>query len=220
MSRYDLNSAEFLANPYPVYDLLRANDPIYWSAENGYWILTRYADTASLIQSPKLSSNRMGAHAARMPDQVRAHFSQFFSAVSSWMLMIDPPDHTRLRGIVNKAFTPRVVENMRALIQQLIDNLLARVKPQKRMELMVDVANPLPAMVIAAMLGVPGSDQPQIKSWSDDISTALSGIDGARSKEELLALYEIAQKSYLALSAYFKEKVAELRSNPKENLLS
>lgn len=220
MSWYDLNSAEFLANPYPVYDQLRANDPIYWSAENGYWILTRYADIASLIQNPKLSSNRIGAHAGRMPEQVKAHFSPFFKAVSSWMLMIDPPDHTRLRGIVNKAFTPRVVENMRALIQQLIDDRLARVKDRTRMEVMADVANPLPAMVIAAMLGVPGSDQPQFKSWSDDISTALSGIDGASSKEELFALYEIALKSYLALSAYFKEKVAELRINPKENLLS
>jgi cytochrome P450 len=88
------------------------------------------------------------------------------------------------------------------------------------MELMADLANPLPAMVIAAMLGVPGSDQPQFKAWSDDISMALGGIDSASSKEELFALYEIAQKSYLALSSYFKEKVAELRLNPKENLLS
>lgn len=220
MSSYDLNSAEFLANPYPVYDQLRANDPIYWSAENGYWILTRYADIASLIQNPKLSSNRIRAHAGRMPDQAKLQFRPFFSAVSSWMLMIDPPDHTRLRGIVNKAFTPRTVENMRALIQQLIDDMLARVKQQQRMEVMGDVANPLPAMVIAAMLGVPGSDQPQFKSWSDDISMALSGIDGASSKEELFALYETAQKSYLALSAYFREKVGELRINPKENLLS
>ena len=220
MSSFDLNSAEFLANPYPVYDQLRINDPIYWSAENGYWLLTRYADIASLIQNPKLSSNRIGAHRSRMPEQLKAHFSPFFSAVSSWMLMIDPPDHTRLRGIVNKAFTPRVVENMRALIQQLVDDMLARVKDQRRMEIMADLANPLPAMVIAAMLGVPGSDQPQFKAWSDDISMALSGIDSASSKEELLALYEIAQQSYLALSSYFKEKVTELRLNPKENLLS
>jgi cytochrome P450 len=220
MTQYDLNSAEFLANPYPVYDQLRNSDPIFWSAANGYWLLTRYADIASLISNANFSSNRIGAHASRMPEQVKAHFSPFFTAVSSWMLMIDPPDHTRLRGIVNKAFTPRVVENMRALIQQLVDDMLARVKEQNRMEVMADLANPLPAMVIAAMLGVPGSDQPQFKAWSDDISMALGGLDSAGSKEELFALYEIGQKSYLALSSYFKEKVAELRLNPKENLLS
>ena len=220
MSQYDLNSAEFLADPYPVYDRLRQNDPIYWSAENSYWILTRYADIAQLISNPQLSSNRIGAHAGRMPDQVKAHFRPFFTAVSSWMLMIDPPDHTRLRGLVNKAFTPRVVENMRGLVQQLVDDMIESVKDQGRMDVMTDLANPLPATVIAEMLGVPGSDQKQFKAWSDDISMALAGIDSARSKEELLALYELAQKSYLDLAAYFADKVATLRQKPQENLLS
>ena len=155
-----------------------------------------------------------------MPDQVKAHFRPFFTAVSSWMLMIDPPDHTRLRGLVNKAFTPHVVENMRALVQQLVDGVLASVKDQGRMDVIADLANPLPVTVIAEMLGVPGSDQKQFKGWSDDIAMALAGIDSARSKEELLALYELAQKSYLASASYFAEKVAALRQKPQENLLS
>ena len=220
MNQYDLNSAEFLADPYPVYQQLRTNDPIHWSEQNSFWILTRYADIALLIQNDKLSSNRIGAHAGRMPDQVKAHFRPFFTAVSSWMLMIDPPDHTRLRGLVNKAFTPRVVENMRALIQQLVDEMLDRVNDQGQMDVMTDLANSLPAIVIAEMLGVPGSDQNQFKAWSDDIAIALAGIDSARSKEELLGQYELAQKSFLALSSYFKEKVTALRLKPQENLLS
>ena len=220
MTQYDLNSAEFLADPYPVYDQLRTNDPIFWSAENSYWILTRYADIAALIQNPRLSSNRIAAHASRMPDAAKAHFRPFFTAVSSWMLMIDPPDHTRLRGLVSKAFTPRVVENMRALVQQLVEDMLARVKEQGRMDIMTDLANPLPAIVIAEMLGVPGSDQQQFKSWSDDIAMGLAGIDTAATKEELFGLYDLGQKSYLALSSYFSDKVAELRLHPKENLLS
>lgn len=95
MTQYDLNSAEFIANPYPVYDQLRTNDPVYWSEEHSYWFLTRYADIVSLIQNNHLSSNRIGAHANRLPEQVRERFSAFFSAVSSWLLMIDPPDHAR-----------------------------------------------------------------------------------------------------------------------------
>ena len=134
--------------------------------------------------------------------------------------MIDPPDHTRLRGLVNKAFTPRVVDNMRALVEKLVDDMLAPVKEQGRMEVMADLANPLPAMVIAEMLGVPGSDQQQFKAWSDDIAMALGGIDSAGTKDELFALYNIAQKSFLALSSYFRERVAELRLKPQENLLS
>jgi pimeloyl-[acyl-carrier protein] synthase len=220
MSQYDLNSAEFLRDPYPVYDRLRAADPIHWSAENEYWILTRYADIVSLIQDDRLSSDRIGAHASRMPDQAKQHFRPFFHAVSSWMLMIDPPDHTRLRGLVNKAFTPAVVENMRAQVQTLVDDMLAQVKPAGRMDLMNDLANPLPAIVIAVLLGVPGTDQAAFKEWSDDIAMGLGGIDSARTREELFAMYDLAQKSYLSLAAYFREKVAELRVTPQNNLLS
>ncbi len=220
MTQYDLNSAEFLRNPYPVYDELRANDPIHWSAENDYWIITRYADIVSQVQNDHLSSNRIGAHQSRLPIEAKEHFRPFFTAVGSWMLMIDPPDHTRLRGLVSKAFTPGVVENMKRRVQELVDDMLASVQKQGRMDVMTDFANPLPATVIAEMLGVPGTDQQQFKAWSDDIAMGLGGIDSARTKEELFALYDLGQKSFLALSDYFREKVAELRVHPRENLLS
>ncbi|HEV7747601.1 MAG TPA: cytochrome P450 [Pyrinomonadaceae bacterium] len=220
MTQYDLNSTEFLRNPYPVYDELRANDPIHWSAENGYWILTRYADIAAQVQNDRLSSNRIGAHQGRMPEAAKEHFRPFFTAVGSWMLMIDPPDHTRLRALVSKAFTPGVVENMRALVQKLVDEMLAKVKQRGRMEVMTDLANPLPATVIAEMLGVSSTDQQQFKAWSDDIAMGLGGIDSARTKEELFSLYDLAQKSFIALSDYFRVKVAELRARPSDNLLS
>lgn len=220
MIRYDLNSAEFLRNPYPVYDQLRVNDPIHWSPENGYWIITRYADIVSQVQNDRLSSNRIAAHASRMPQEAKEHFRPFFAAVGSWMLMIDPPDHTRLRALVNKAFTPGVLENMRSLVQKLVDEMLASVAEKGRMDIMTDLANPLPATVIAELLGVPGADQQQFKTWSDDIAMGLGGIDSARTKEELFALYDFAQKSFLALASYFRERVAELRAKPSGNLLS
>jgi len=220
MTQYDLNSAEFLRDPYPVYDQLRTHDPIFWSAENEYWMITRYADLISHIQDNRLSSNRIGAHADRMPREAKEYFRPPFSAVSSWMLMIDPPDHTRLRGLVSKAFTPAVVENMRGLVRKLVDDKVATVKQQGRMDIMKDLANPLPAIVIAEMLGVSGADQQQFKAWSDDIAMGLGGIDSARSKEELFAMYDLAQKSFLSLAGYFREKVSELRLKPRENLLS
>lgn len=220
MTQYDLNSAEFLRDPYPIYDKLRANDPIYWSPENDYWLITRYADIISQAQNALLSSNRIAAHASRMPVEAKEHFRPLFSAIGDWMLMVDPPDHTRLRGLVNKAFTPRVVENLRALAQQLVDEMITAVKQRGRMDIITDLANPLPATVIAEMLGVPSTDQQQFKAWSDDIAMGLSGIDSARSRDELFGLYDLAQQSFLALASYFREKVADLRAHPRENLLS
>jgi cytochrome P450 len=218
--QYGLDSPEFLANPYPIFDQLRSSDPIFWSEENSYWILTRYADIASLIQNEHLSSNRIAAHASRMPNEAREYFRPFFTAVSSWMLMIDPPDHTRLRGLVSKAFTPRVVENLRGLIQDLVNNMLAAAKGQGRMDIIADLANPLPATVIAELLGLPGTDHQQFKTWSDDISVALSGIDSGVTRDELQARYLLAQKSFLDLSDYFRERVVEVRRQPQDNLLS
>ena len=218
--QYGLDSPEFLANPYPIFDQLRSTDPIFWSDENNYWILTRYADVASQIQNEHLSSNRIAAHAGRMPQEAREYFRPFFTAVSSWMLMIDPPDHTRLRGLVNKAFTPGVVENMRGLVQDLVNNMLAAAKGKGRMDVITDLANPLPATVISELLGVPGTDHQQFKEWSDDIAVALSGIDSGVTREELQALYILAQKSFLALSDYFRERAVELRRHPQDNLLS
>jgi pimeloyl-[acyl-carrier protein] synthase len=217
--QFDLDSPEFLANPYPIFDEMRSVAPVYWSDANAYWLLTSYSDIVAQIQNDRLSSNRIRAHAGRMPEAAKEHFRPFFAAVSSWMLMIDPPDHTRLRGLVSKAFTPRVVENMRGLIERLVAGMLAAVKPTGRMDIMTDLANPLPAMVIAELLGVPAMDQQQFKTWSDDIALALSGIDSAKSKEELLSLYDIAQTSFLDLSSYFRERVSELRQRPRENLL-
>jgi cytochrome P450 len=98
--------------------------------------------------------------------------------------------------------------------------MLASAQAHGRMDVITDLANPLPAMVIAELLGVPRTDQQKFKQWSDDITKALSGIDSARSKEELFSLYAIAQNSIVELSAYFKERINQLRLHPRENLLS
>ena len=117
MIQFDLNSAEFLANPYPVYDQMRSTDPVFWSEQNSYWLLTRYKDIVSLIPNEHLSSNRIVAHADRMPHDVKEQFRPFFAAVSSWMLMVDPPDHTRLRGLVNKRSRLAWLQTCRALFR-------------------------------------------------------------------------------------------------------
>ncbi|MFN2499614.1 MAG: cytochrome P450 [Pyrinomonadaceae bacterium] len=216
---YDLNSPAFLNDPYPVYDKLRANDPVYWSEANNYWIVTRYADIATLIHDPRASSNRFVGHTTRLPARAKEQFRPFINAVSSWMLMVDPPDHTRLRGLVNKAFTPGMVGTMRARIHEIVDQILKKATAQGSFDIIADLAVPLPGIVIAEMLGVPASDLRQFKQWSDDIAAGLIGIDTAGGRDEVFRMYTTAQDSLLALSNYFREKVAALRRQPQDNLL-
>jgi cytochrome P450 len=109
---------------------------------------------------------------------------------------------------------------MRELVQALVNKMLAAVKDEGRMDVMSDLANQLPATVIAELLGVPATDQRQFKEWSDDIAVALSAIDTGASKDELFRLYDLGQKSFGALSDYFRERVVELRRHPQENLLT
>ena len=215
--QYDENDPETISNPYPLYDQLRSHDPVHWSEANNFWLLTRYSDVASVIRDDRVSSDRFRAISSDLPAEAQEQFAPFINMVSAWMLMSDAPAHTRLRGLVNKAFTPRMIDNIRARIQELVDGMLDAVQDDGRFDLISALANPLPGIVIAEMLGVPAEDQPQFKKWSDDIAIGLTGNDTTGSRAER---YLIGQKSFLELSDYFKPVVERLRSQPEDNLLS
>jgi cytochrome P450 len=129
------------------------------------------------------------------------------------MLSADPPDHTRLRSLVSKAFTPRAVESLRPRIEQIVDEHLDAVADSGRMDVIEDLAYPLPVTVIAEMLGVPASERAQFKAWSDDIVLGLgvnNSIDDARR----------SRKAVRELQAYFARAAEERRREPREDLLS
>src|SRR4029077_11880823 len=142
--------AEFIADPYPTYHRLRTEDPVHHSAL-GFWVLTRYEDVMVALRAPRLAKEAIASFVA-------ARFGAPIPALGLSMLDRDPPDHTRLRGLVSKAFTPRVVEGLRPRIQEIVDDLLARVEDTHSMDLIEEFAYPLPVMVICQMLGVPVED--------------------------------------------------------------
>lgn len=214
---FNLNGPEAVSNPYPLYDQLRVYDPVHWSEADNYWYVTRYEDLIALLRDERVSSSRFRAMATLLPDEVKEKLSDLINAVSSWMLMSDPPSHTRMRGLVNKAFTPRMIENMRSRIQTLVDGMLDKVQAGGGMDVIADLAIPLPATVISDMLGVPDKDQSQFKKWSDDIAEGLTGSDTVGTQSER---YAIAQRSFLELSDYFRGIVESLRGHPQDNLLS
>src|SRR5262249_14352595 len=134
-------------------------------------------------------------------------------ALGNMMLFADPPRHGRLRGLVNKAFTPRAVEAMRPYIQALVDRILDEAAPVGGMDVIRDLAYPLPVTVIAEMLGVPVRDRDQFKRWSDDLALILANI--ISTPDEM----ERALDGALALGRYMRGIIADLRRNPQENLL-
>ncbi len=205
---FDPMAPEFVADPYPVYHRLRAEDPVHRSPL-GFWVLTRYDDVAAVLRDPRFAKEAIAAFAAeRLGTQL--------PAMGLSMLDRDPPDHTRLRSLVSKAFTPRVVEALRPEIQRIVDGLLDRVEGAGRMDLIEDFAYPLPVVVICQMLGVPVQDRDRFKAW---------GLDIARGLDALLVpgdpdVVPRATAARHALADYFRALIAERRGSPRGDLLS
>jgi cytochrome P450 len=195
---------EFHANPYPFYHRLRQEDPVHHSPL-GVWVLTRYDDVELVLRDPRFV--RAGFEAFLYTDEGRLPTS---------MLFRDPPDHTRLRSLVSRAFTPRVIDGMRVHIQELVDNLLDRVEDAGAMDLIADLAYPLPVTVICEMLGVPVEDQARIRQWSTDVARSLDAI-GMPSDPTVAERGGIGRR---ALADYFLALLPERRRAPRADLLS
>lgn len=166
---YDPDDASTRGNPFPLFDRLRSMDPVHWSPVLKSWILTRYEDCRLALMSPALSAERVRAFLARRSGDP-ADLAQLRDQMDRWMVFRDPPDHTRLRGLVNRAFTPQAVAARAPAIASLVDELLAPLADRRRFDLIADFAEPLPAYVIMDMLGVPRADLRAVRRWSDELA--------------------------------------------------
>lgn len=207
---FDLLSPAAIADPFPVYARLRADDPVHWSERAGGWVLTRYDDVSRALRDPRFSAVRSAMAFERLPAELREATRPLQRAFTLWMLMMDPPDHTRLRGLVGKAFAPALVAGLRPRVQALVDAAIDRVAASGRIDLIADLAGPIPVTVIAELLGVDPADAPRFKAWSDDLALMELGPRGFRQ----------AQASMLALTAYLAEVVAARRVEPRDDLVS
>ena len=200
---------EFHSNPYPFYRALREEDPVHLSPL-GFWVCTRYDDAVMILRDP-----RFGREGMAKLMEARLGLTQDTSRARD-MLFQDPPDHTRLRALVSRAFTPRVVEVMRPHIQEIVDGLLDRVDGARAMDVIEDLAYPLPVTVICEMLGVPAADQDIFKTWSTDIARSL---DAAILPADSDAIPR-GRDARLGLADYFRSLIATRRKDPKPDLLS
>ena len=210
LSLYHLLDPEVLANPYPLYHQLRSEDPVHWDYFLHAWVVTRYADVITVFQ-------RFSANRTPTPDQLKAMGLEALTPLARvmvlQMLFLDPPAHGRVRGLASKAFTARRVEVLRSHIQDITDSLLDAVQDKGHMDVIADLAYPLPAIVTAEMLGVPTSDWRQLTAWSADFAQVLGNFqhNPDRAPQVIRSLEE--------MTAYFRAAIKEQQRNPRDGLI-
>jgi cytochrome P450 len=213
---FTLRDPAVQADPYPFYHRLRTEDPVHWEEGTtlalNRWVLTRYGDVTTALRDPRLSAERNWT-VDWLPQEAREAARSAHSAYVQQVIFSDPPDHTRLRRLMLTAFTPRVVEEMRPRIQQYVNEALDVVAPRGQMDVIADLAYPLPTVVIAALLGVPPEDRERLKAWSNDLATTFDG-DPRRPERSARAYQGVA-----AFMEYLTRLVIERRHAPQDNLL-
>ncbi len=205
---FDPLAPETLSDPYPIYARLRAEAPVQKSLA-GVWLVLGYDAAVQILRD----HDRFSVDHSKRKDSESLGPTPAERGMENIMLFKDPPDHTRLRGLVNKAFTPRVVERMRTRIEQIVNDLIDVVEPRGEMDVIEDFAYPLPVTVITEMLGIPESDRDSFKHWSRQIAPILDPI---LSDDVFLQVAEAG----LALASYFDEIVDKRRAEPRDDLIT
>jgi cytochrome P450 len=173
LSLFRLLDPDVLADPYPLYHRLRREDPVHWDPFLHSWVVTRYADVVRVLRD-------FSAQRTPTPEQLTtiglAALNPIAKVMVKQMLFLDPPAHARIRSLAAAAFTPERVEALRSHIRDIVRSLFAKTKPNGRMDVIADLAEPMPCIVTAEMLGVPVEDHRQLKLWSQDFAEMLGNF--------------------------------------------
>jgi cytochrome P450 len=212
--RDDLLRPQAVADPFPDLAAIRAADPVHWSPRHRAWLITRYDDCAAAHTDSRLSSDRMTPMLRRLEQRGAApQLIAMVAVLAAWMTFKDGADHRRLRRLVSRAFTPRVVALMRERIEAIAGGLLDDLPASGGVDLVAGLAYPLPAIVIAEMLGVPVADRDRFKAWSADISSLVFGaVDDPERHDR-------AEAGMTELVEYFEGLIEAAGSGGEETLL-
>ncbi len=204
-----------LANPYPLFAQMRAEDPVHWSPRLKSWILTRYDDVKRVCLEPeRMSSDRLRPFFASIPSDEARKIGDIMRYLSLWMVFKDAPEHTRLRRLTSKVFHNKSMQAMRPQIEMITAWLLAEIGDRTDFDFVADFAGPLPCLVIMAMLGVPKADLARVKRLSDEVALF---IGSSRTSSEK---YDTAEAATREMAEYFRHHIAQRRAEPADDLLS
>jgi cytochrome P450 len=211
---------EFRENPYQFFEILREHEPVH-QTPFGVYLVSRHADASAIVRDPHLSTNQQNSDLFRAfaeanpPSDDDAMSQDRMNNVV--MLFMDPPDHTRLRGLVSKAFTPKMVERLRERIQQVVDERLDAVvaRGDGHMDVVTDLAYPLPVVIICELLGVPPEDHGTFSAWSSELAASIDP-DPLISPDQRERI-EAAGNAFLE---YFSDLIERRRRSLRDDLLS
>ena len=205
----------FIADPYPVYAEMRGRAPIWYHEPTDHWLVSRFSDVNSLLRDRRFGRtyHHVATHAEMgRPEEPDWH-GPFWHLIRNGILDMEPPDHTRVRSLVSKAFTPRMVEGMRERIQGMMDGLVDDVAGSGEFDLISRLAEPLPVAVIAELLGVPPEDRGLLRPWSADIC----GMYELQPSEQTA---RTAVRACVEFSDYLRRLSRQRRTNPRDDLVS
>ncbi len=213
----DLLAPEVNEDPYPYFAALREQDPVHWSDRHRGWIITRYDDcSAALMDYKRLSSDRVRPLLAAMTPEKRAQVGPVYDLMTGWMVVSDPPDHRRLRALAANAFSPKRVKAMEDEIQRLIDQTLDEFIASGEEDLIAGFSYPLPATVIARLIGAREEDTWRFRDWSVALAHVAFGAGGDdRGDRHTTAMEGLEQ-----MLEYFGELLEYRREHPGEDMIS
>ncbi|MGD9793860.1 MAG: cytochrome P450 [Acidimicrobiia bacterium] len=211
------------SDPFPAYRQLREAAPVYWSDQLGYWIVTGHAEAEACLRDPRMSRRLAGQRQfgwVADPDDP----PEVQRAVRSWLdtiLNFDPPDHTRLRSIMSRAFTIKAISAWKARTEAVVDEVLARITDRDAFDLLQEVTYPIPEIVICELLGVPAEDHDMWKQWSSGMNQAAIFAGRNKSGDALpVEARKIAQASLMKWYDYFQDLVSKRQGGDGNDLVS
>jgi cytochrome P450 len=211
----DLLDDEVVQNPSPYYAMLREQFPCYWNERWRGWVLSRYDDVYAAMHSPKFLADRITPwYRTRLDEAERERYRITYDALRSFVVFTDPPDHTRLRRIFSRAFTPKSVQTMRAITEEMVREHLDRWQRGTTVDLNAEFAYPLPANVISTIIGARREDLDRLQHWAEAITTLL--LAGVGDDTRL----DRAQTALVEFKAYLKELYDERVDNPRNDMMS
>lgn len=211
---FDPKAVATLPDPFPILKQFRDADPVHWSTKLSAWILTGYMDVRRALMAPQMSPDRLKPFFAQLPDETRQRMADLIRYLSLWVAFRDPPEHTRIRSILNIAITPKMVAEREPHIAQIVGELLDDMEKKAEPDLLRDFGFRLPATVIMDMLGVPREHIDDIGRWSNDIALFIGSSQNVPDK------YDRAQAAARSMKEFFLPIVADRRAHPRDDIMT